>query len=95
VESLLGDPKGIRLWGLESQEKPVVSNYRRPTSSTLLFFFLVALGFELGLMLARFLPLGSLLQPFNVMGFFEMGSLSTCLGLASNCDPPDLCLLSS
>jgi hypothetical protein len=27
------------------------------------------------------------------MGFFEIGSIS--LGLASNCDPPDLCLLKS
>jgi hypothetical protein len=35
-------------------------------------------------------------QPFFVMGFFEMGGLSNyLLGLALNCDLPDLCLLSS
>jgi hypothetical protein len=29
------------------------------------------------------------------MGIFEIGSLNYLPGLASNCDPPDLCLLSS
>jgi hypothetical protein len=49
-------------------------------------------------MLARqaLLPLEPLHQPFFLMDFFEIGSLGTiCLGLALNCDPPDLCLLCS
>jgi hypothetical protein len=34
-------------------------------------------------------------QPFFVMDFFEIGSLELFPRLASNHDPPDLCLLSS
>jgi hypothetical protein len=34
-------------------------------------------------------------QPFFVKGFFEMWISWTLLGLASNHEPPDLCILSS
>jgi hypothetical protein len=34
-------------------------------------------------------------QPFFMKGFFKIGSPNYLPGLASNHDPPDLCLLSS
>jgi hypothetical protein len=56
-----------------------ISNYLRQ------IFFLV-LGFEL-----RALHLSALFY----VGFFKIGSLSYLPGLASNCNPPHLYLLSS
>jgi hypothetical protein len=66
-------------------------------SGTVLSIFLSALGFELRTsQLPRVLLLFELLhQPFFVMGFFEIGLENYLPRLASNCDPPDLCLLSS
>jgi hypothetical protein len=54
------------------------------------FFFFSVLGFEL-----RAYTLSHSTRPFFVMGFFEIGSSELLPGLALNCDPPDLCLLSS
>jgi hypothetical protein len=34
-------------------------------------------------------------EPFSVLGIFEMGLTNYLPGLASNCDPPNLCFLSS
>jgi hypothetical protein len=49
------------------------------------------LGFEL-----RAYTLSYSASPFLVMVFFEIGSHELfCPGLASNCDPPDLYLLTS
>jgi hypothetical protein len=58
-----------------------------------LFFFGgwgVIVGFELTL------PLKPLCQPFSMLSiFWDRGLWTICLGLALNCNPPDLCLLSS
>jgi hypothetical protein len=66
---------------------------------TVTFFFLrEKLGFDLraSYMLAGALPLEPLHQPFFVMGFFQIGLPKLLAqGLALNCDPTDLCLLSS
>jgi hypothetical protein len=55
------------------------------------FFFFAVLGFEL-----RAYNLSHSTSHFFVMGFFSRHDLSNYLArMASNCDPPDLCLLSS
>jgi hypothetical protein len=54
------------------------------------FFFFAVLGFEL-----RAYILSHSTSSIFVMGFFEIGSCDYLPGLASNIDPPDLCLLSS
>jgi hypothetical protein len=55
------------------------------------FFFFAVPGFEL-----RAYTLSNSTSPIFVKGIFELGSLLNYLpGLASNRDPPDLCLLSS
>jgi hypothetical protein len=54
-----------------------------------LFFFFAVLGLEI-----RAYILSHSTSPFFVMGFFEIGSWNYLPGLASNRDPPDLCLLS-
>jgi hypothetical protein len=53
-------------------------------------FFFAVLELEL-----RALYLEPFHQPFFVKGFFEIRLMHYLAGLASNCDPPDLCLLSS
>jgi hypothetical protein len=61
-----------------------------PNKQTVLeefFFFFVSTGTA-----NSGLHLESLHQPFFVMGFFEIGSMTICPGLASNLDPPNLCL---
>jgi hypothetical protein len=56
-----------------------------------LFCFVFAiLGFEL-----RAYTLSHSTSPFFVKGIFKIGSLKLLPGLASNHNPPDLCLLSS
>jgi hypothetical protein len=54
------------------------------------FFFLVVLGLEL-----RTFTLSHSTSPIFVKGFSRQGLANYLLRLASNCDPPDLCLLSS
>jgi hypothetical protein len=56
----------------------------------LLHFFFVVLGFEL-----RAFALSHSTSPIFVKGVFEIGSENYLPGLASNCNPPDLCLPSS
>jgi hypothetical protein len=60
------------------------------TKTFLLSFFLAALGLEL-----RTYPLSYSASPFFVMGYSREVSQTICPGLALNCDPPDLCFLSS
>jgi hypothetical protein len=57
---------------------------------------LVVLGFELraSQLLGRY-HLSHSASPVFVLGIFEIGSLEHLCRLASNHDPPDLCLLSS
>jgi hypothetical protein len=57
-------------------------------------FVVVCLFVVLGLELGAYMYLKPFHQPFFVMGFFKIGS-HTLPTLASNCDPSDLCLLSS
>jgi hypothetical protein len=72
-----------------------------PQCSGLLFFFLSVLGLELrGSCLLGFARQARfhfelLHQLCFLLGFFEIVSCTICLRLASNCDPSDLCLLSS
>jgi hypothetical protein len=55
------------------------------------FSFFVVLGFEL-----RAFTLSHSTSPISVKDFFEIGSCKLFLSrLALNCNPPDLCLLSS
>jgi hypothetical protein len=56
----------------------------------LFFFFLAVLGFGL-----RAYTLSHSTSPVFVKGFFEIGSQELVVQVASNLDPPDLCLLSS
>jgi hypothetical protein len=82
---------------IPKQEKPLpycplisVSDWVIFSSSSSFFFFN---GTEVW---TQGLHLEPLHQPFFVMGFFRDRVLQTiCLGLASYCDRPDLCLLSS
>jgi hypothetical protein len=60
------------------------------SSPVISFHFLVILGFEL-----RAYLLSHSTSPFLVGYFRDRVSPSICPGLASNHDPPDLCLLSS
>jgi hypothetical protein len=55
------------------------------------FFFFVVLGFEF----KAYIHLESLHQPLFVLGSFQIGPCKLFPRLASNHDPPDLCLLSS
>jgi hypothetical protein len=58
---------------------------------TLFFIFIfLVLGFEL-----RAYTLSHSTSPFFVKGFSRWGLSNYLPGLASNLDPPDLCLLSS
>jgi hypothetical protein len=54
------------------------------------FLFFLVLGFEL-----RAYTLSHSTSPFLWWAFWCRVSQTICLGLISNCDPPDLCLLSS
>jgi hypothetical protein len=54
------------------------------------FFFFAILGFEL-----RAYTLSHAISPFLWWVFSRSGLLNSLPGLASNRDPPDLCLLSS
>jgi hypothetical protein len=55
------------------------------------FFFLPVLGLEL----RAYTFSHSTHTPFFMKDFFRDRVLNYLSGLASNCDPPDLCLLSS
>jgi hypothetical protein len=61
-----------------------------PALAHFFFFLVVVLGLELGAF-----TLSHSTSPIFVKNFLRSSLLNFLPGLASKCDPPDLCLLSS